>query len=176
MDGEAIDVPEGSFDAVLSRVGLIYFPDQHAALKGMHRALKPGGRVGAIVYSTAERNAFFSLPVSSVRRRLGLPPPRSGQPGPFSLGAPEVIEAAYVRAGFRDVRVEIVDAPLRMADAAACVRFERESFAALHQMLSSLDEHDRASAWEEIEGSLRRFEGANGFVGPCELVVAVGTK
>jgi ubiquinone/menaquinone biosynthesis C-methylase UbiE len=29
MDGENIDVPEGSFDAVISRVGLIYFPDQH---------------------------------------------------------------------------------------------------------------------------------------------------
>ena len=28
MDGEDIDVPEGTFDAVISRVGLIYFPNQ----------------------------------------------------------------------------------------------------------------------------------------------------
>ena len=56
LDGEELDVPEGAFDAVISRVGLIYFPDQQKALAGMKRALKPGGRVAAIVYSTAENN------------------------------------------------------------------------------------------------------------------------
>jgi SAM-dependent methyltransferase len=84
MDGENIDVEPGSFDAVISRVGLIYFPDQNKALAGMRRALKPGGKVGAIVYSTADRNQFFSIPVSVIRRRAGLPPPAPGQPGPFS--------------------------------------------------------------------------------------------
>src|SRR5688572_6478209 len=54
MDGEDLDVPEETFDAVISRVGLIYFPDRQKALAGMRRALKPGGRVAAIVYSTPE--------------------------------------------------------------------------------------------------------------------------
>ena len=85
-DGENIDF-KGEFDAIISRVGLIYFPDQQKALKGMLRALKPKGRVGAIVYSTADRNQFFSIPVSIIRRRANLPPPAPGQPGPFSLGA-----------------------------------------------------------------------------------------
>ena len=58
-----------SFDAVISRVGLIYFPDQQRALAGMRHALKPGGRVAAIVYSTPERNAFFSIPVKIIRER-----------------------------------------------------------------------------------------------------------
>ena len=51
IDGENLDELEtDSFDAVISRVGLIYFPDQQKALTGMRRVLKPGGRVGAIVY------------------------------------------------------------------------------------------------------------------------------
>jgi ubiquinone/menaquinone biosynthesis C-methylase UbiE len=54
MDGESLDVESATFDAVRSRVGLIYFPDQQKALAGLRRALKPGGRLGAIVYSTAE--------------------------------------------------------------------------------------------------------------------------
>jgi ubiquinone/menaquinone biosynthesis C-methylase UbiE len=46
MDGEAVDtLPAGTFDAVVSRVGLIYFPDQQRALRGMHRVLRAGGRV-----------------------------------------------------------------------------------------------------------------------------------
>jgi ubiquinone/menaquinone biosynthesis C-methylase UbiE len=67
MDGEHIEVDEGVYDAVISRVGLIYFPNQQRALRGMLRALRPGGRVAAIVYSTPERNEFFSIPVGMIR-------------------------------------------------------------------------------------------------------------
>jgi SAM-dependent methyltransferase len=176
MDGENLELPEESFDAVISRVGLIYFPDQHKALTGMKRVLKPGGRVAAITYSTPENNRFFSVPVSIIRRRANLPPPLPGQPGPFSLGSPGVLEAAFKKAGFRDIQVKLVLSPLRMRSAAECVRFERESFGALHQMLSGVPEAERPSVWAEIESELKKFEGPEGFVGPCEMVVGVGIK
>lgn len=176
MDGEHLDVEPGSFDAVISRVGLIYFPDQQAALTGMRDALKDGGRVAAIVYSTPDRNRFFSVPVSIIRRRANLPPPLPGQPGPFSLGAAGVLEQVLEKAGFYDVVLKTVDAPLRLASAAECTRFEKESFGALHQMLSGLTEPERAEAWAEIETALSEFDGPDGFAGPCELVVAAATK
>jgi ubiquinone/menaquinone biosynthesis C-methylase UbiE len=176
MDGEALKVEPASFDAVISRVGLIYFPDQQKALAGMRRALRDGGRIAAIVYSTPDRNQFFSLPVSIIRRRASLPPPSPGQPGPFSLGTPGVIEAALEKAGFRDVETRLVEAPLRLPSATECVRFEKESFGALHQMLSGLSEPEREEAWAEIEVALTQFEEPSGFVGPCQLVVAAGVK
>src|SRR5215207_3388951 len=177
LDGEQLDqLPDASFDAVISRVGLIYFPDQQRALTGIRRVLVDGGRLGAIVYSTPDRNEFFSLPVSIIRQRAQLPPPLPGQPGPFSLGAPGVLEAALSAAGFTDVRVEAVPAPLRLPSAAECVRFERESFGALHQMLAGVSEAERAAVWDEIEQELRAFEGPQGFAGPCELIIAIGTK
>ena len=177
LDGEVLDeLPAENFDAVISRVGLIYFPDQQKALAGMKRVLKPGGRIGAIVYSTPDNNAFFSVPVSIIRRRAKLPPPFPGQPGPFSLGADGVLAAALERAGFRDVAVETIDAPVRLPSAAECVHFERESFGALHQMMATLSDDERADTWREIENALEKFEGPSGFVGPCEMLVAVGTK
>lgn len=176
MDGEHLDVPAASFDAVISRVGLIYFPDQQRALAGMHRALKPGGRIGAIVYGTADRNPFFSTPVGIIRRRANLGPPLPGQPGPFSLGGPGVLEGAFAKAGFRNVDVQTVSAPLRMKDSQECLRFEQESFGALHQMLSGLHEAEKTAAWEEIARELGKFDGPNGFEGPCELLVGVGVK
>jgi hypothetical protein len=69
-----------------------------------------------------------------------------------------------------------VPAPLRLASAAECVRFERESFGALHQMLAGLDETGREAAWTEIAETLAQFEGSSGFEGPCEMLVAAGTK
>jgi SAM-dependent methyltransferase len=176
-DGEALDgLPEGSFDAVISRVGLIYLPDQAAALAGMHRVLRDRGRIAAMVYSTPDRNQFFSVPVSIIRDRAQLAPPQPGQPGPFSLGAPGTLEAALAKAGFTDVHVDAVPSPLELPSAADCVRFERESFGALHQMLAGVDEADRPAVWADIEAALRQFETTDGFAGPCELLVASGTK
>ena len=176
LDGEQLDVEQGTFDAVISRVGFIYFPNQQDALRGMYRALKSGGRLAGIVYSTPQNNEFFSIPVSVIRRRAQLPPPAPGQPGPFSFGQEGVIEAAFDQAGFVDVEVRRVPAPVRMSSAAECVRFERESFGALHQMLASLSPQEQRSVWAEIEEALGQFETDEGFVGPCELVIAGATR
>ena len=175
-DGEALDVAAGSFDAAISRVGLIYYPDQQAALARIRSALRDGGRFSAVVYSTPDRNEFFSIPVSIIRTRAQLPAPAPGQPGPFSLGGPGVLQEVLEKAGFHDVSVETVPSPLRLPSAADCVRFERESFGALHQMLAGVPEDERPGVWEEIEDALRKFETAAGFVGPCEMLVAAGTK
>ena len=171
MDGEALDLDDGSFDAVISRVGLIYFPDQQRALSEIHRVLRPGGRLSAIVYSTADRNPFFSIPVGIIRRIAGLPAPAPGLPGPFSLGTPGVLETAYENAGFEDVDVRALDAPVRFPTAADCVRFERESFGALHAMLAGVTQAEREQAWSEIETELGQFESSDGFEGPCQLLV-----
>ena len=69
-----------------------------------------------------------------------------------------------------------VAAPLRLPSADECVRFEKESFGALHQMLAALDDAAKADAWAEIARALAAFDGPDGYVGPCELVVAAGVK
>jgi SAM-dependent methyltransferase len=172
MDGESLDVEPGSFDAAISRLGLMYLPDKQAALAEAARALRPGGRYAALVFAEPDRNRFFSVPISIIRTNAELPPPVPGMPGPFSaVGLGDLLEAA----GFRDVEVHRVEAPLELADAAECMRLERESFGALHQMLAGLTEAEREATWAEIELALREFEGPAGFAGPCELLVGAGT-
>lgn len=176
-DGEDLAaVADESFDAAISRVGLIYFPDRHRALTELHRVLRPGGRLSSIVYSTPDRNGFFALPVGIIRRVAGLPAPAPGLPGPFSLGAPGVAEAAYAAAGFVDVTVTTVPSPVRMASARECVRFEQESFGALHQMLTGVSPDQRDAAWREIAETLAQYDGPDGFVGPCEMLVVSATR
>ena len=173
MDGESLDVEPGSFDAAISRLGLMYLPDKLGALAAAREALRVGGRYAAIVFSEPEHNRFFSVPISIIRRNAELPPPNPGLPGPFSatnLG--DLLE----QAGFHEVQVQRVEAPLRLASAAECTQLERESFGALHQMLAKLDEAAREATWAEIEVALGEFEAADGFTGPCELLVGAGTK
>src|SRR5688500_15644878 len=177
LDGERHDrLAEGSFDAAISRVGLIYFPDQQRALRGIRHALRQGGRIAAVVYSTPDMTGFFSASVGTIRRPANLAPPLPGQPGPFSLGGEGVFAKALEQAGFRDVEVRRVDSPVRLPSAAECVRFERESFGALHQMMSGLTPAEREDTWAEIARELKKFEGAGGFAGPCEMLVGAAVK
>lgn len=176
LDGEEVGTLAGwYYDAVVSRVGLIYFPDQQRALRGIHAALRDGGRFSTVVYATPDENRFFSVPVGIIRGRAQLPPPLPGQPGPFSLGAPGVLEKALTSAGFTDVEVAKVPSPVRLPSAKDCVQFQRESFGALHQMMVSLSPDEREDTWREVEEASTEFEGPDGFVGPCTMLVGAGT-
>jgi SAM-dependent methyltransferase len=176
MDAENLELEEGTFDAVISRLGLMLLPDQLKALIGIYRVLKPGGKLASMVFTPAEKNPFLSLPVAIIRRRAQLPPPLPGQPGLFSLGGSGIMEQLYQQAGFREVQTQVVSAPLRLASAAECVCLERDSFGGLHQMLAGLPQEEREPVWQEIEQTLRQFEGPSGFEGLCELLLAVGTR
>ena len=88
-----------------------------------------------------------------------------------------MLVAALRDAGFEDVHAELLDAPLQLASAAECVRFERESFA----LLAPDDGRPRSRRAADARGPRSRselgaFEGPHGFAGPCALVVAVGTR
>ena len=173
VDGEELDVEPASFDAVISRLGLMYLPNKPRALERAAAALRPGGRYGALVFAEPEANGFFSVPISIIRRRAGLPAPAPGLPGPFSAAN---LGEQLAAAGFAEVEVHRVEAPLLLADAAECTRLERESFGALHQMLAGLDPAEREDAWHEVEQALTQFDGPAGFAGPCVLLVGAGTR
>jgi SAM-dependent methyltransferase len=173
LDGEELDVEPASFDAVISRLGLMYLPDKQRALTRAGAALRVGGRYGAIVFSEPDRSPFFSVPISIIRRRAGLPAPAPGQPGPFSAASlGDLLEAA----GFGEIEVHRVEAPLRVASAAECTQLERESFGALHSMLAGLSASEQDGAWAEVEEALGAFEEPAGFAGPCELLVGIGSR
>ena len=129
-----------------------------------------------MTYSSAAANGFFSGPVSIIRERAKLPAPALGQPGPFSLAEPDVLRHELAQAGFGDIEVEVIDAPVLLSSAAECTRFERESFGALHQMLGAMAPDDQSGVWEEIESALAEYDTDDGFVGPCELVIAAATR
>jgi len=81
MDGEKPDAPDSSFDAVLSRLGLIYFLHRVGAVREARRVLKSGGRIVLAGFTTPDHNRFSSIPISVIRRRAQLGPPAPGLPG-----------------------------------------------------------------------------------------------
>lgn len=176
MDGEKLDLPDASFDAVLCRLGLMYMPHPVTALREWRRVLKAGGRVAVVVFSTPQRNSWGAVPATIFRRRAQLSPPIPGQPGPFSLGNPGILKEIFHSAGFSNPDIRTVPAPHRMGSAAEYVQVAREAFGGFNAMLASLSQHERELAWQEVEEAMRGFESSAGFEAPGECIVGAATK
>ena len=176
MDGEKLDLPDDSFDAVLCRLGLMYMPHPATALREWRRVLKAGGRVAVVVFSTPDRNSWGAVPASIIRRRANLPSPVPGQPGPFSLGGPGVLESVFHQAGFTDTEVRAVPVPHGMGSSAEYVLVAREAFGGFNAMMAHLSAQERESVWNEVETSMRSFESPDGFEAPGECLVGTAAK
>ena len=176
MDGENPDLPDASFDAVVCRLGLMYMPHPVTALREWRRVLRPGGRVTVVVFSTPDRNSWGSVPAAIIRRRAQVPPPAPGQPGPFSLGGPGVLEEVFRQAGFADPETFAVPVPHAAASAAEYVRVAREAFGGFNAMMAHLSAEDREAVWDEVAVALRSFESQDGFEVPGECLVGAATK
>jgi ubiquinone/menaquinone biosynthesis C-methylase UbiE len=176
MNGEALDVPEGSFDAVTCQFGLMLFADLDAALKGMLRALRPSGRVGIIVFTTPDKSPHLGIPAAITRKWLALPSPEAGRPGHFSLGQTGLLEEKMATAGFSDISVEKVASQLHAASAKEFVSLLKGAGAGPTPMLAGADEVTKEAIWAEITEALTSYEDGTGLNIPAEFLIAAGTR
>jgi SAM-dependent methyltransferase len=68
---ESLPYPDGSFDAVLSQFGLMFFSDRSQALHEMVRVLKPGGRLAVAVWDSLENSKAYPIEVELLQRLAG---------------------------------------------------------------------------------------------------------
>ena len=95
-------LPDASFDGVICQQGFQFFPDRPAALREIHRVLKPGGRLVLAVWRSIDNTPGFRILESALGKHVG--PDRAALP-PFSLGDGAAIRALIEAEGFRDVTV-----------------------------------------------------------------------
>jgi len=173
---EDIDAGTGHFDAVICRLGLMHFKEPTKALAAVRRAVKPGGKIAVLVYTTPASNQFMAKPMQILLRHAGKAPPSTGQPGIFSLGAPGVIERLFTDCGFVDVEQRTLAVPLRMASATRALEMMREAFGAYRAVVSDSPEAVRIAAWAEVGEALKAFESETGFEAPTEVLVAAAAN
>lgn len=176
MDARSLDLEPESFDAAICRLGLMLIPEREQALIGIRRALKPGGRLAALVFSSPEQNAFIASPLAIARRHAGLPPSVTEDPGRFALADPSVLRAVYEQAGFQDVAVHVRPVERRFPSVAAAVQYPLDALPDVAKLLADLPDEGRAAAQAEIEGVVRQFEGPDGIAAPGEYLIGVGTR
>ncbi|MFS8085194.1 MAG: class I SAM-dependent methyltransferase [Acidobacteriota bacterium] len=176
-DGEDLQVQPASFDAVVCRLGLMFFPDPRQGLREMHRALRPNGGICAMVFSRPDRNPCIGILMSTALKHAGLPARDPFQPGGLlSLGKPGLADELFRAAGFRNVATTALDAPFCLPAAGHYLDFVRASASPIQQILGRLAPEAADAAWAEMEERLGAFTTADGWVGPNELLLTAGQR
>lgn len=167
--------PEG-FDAAICRLGLMLFADPVQALRRLHRALRPGGRIAVVVFTTPSANPMMSRPMEILLRHAGKAPPAAGKPGIFALGSPGALETALAAGGFVGVEQRTVEVPLRMGSAREALLLMQEAFGAYRAVVADQPEAVQARAWREVGELLETLATPDGFVAPSQVVVGCATR
>lgn len=110
-DASSAELPEGAFDILFSRFGVMFFDDPTAAFAHMRRALRPGGRIAFVCWRTAAENNWVRLPMGAIKSVLppsALPDPEAL--GPFSFGDRGRVSRILLTAGFTDLAIAPFDA------------------------------------------------------------------
>lgn len=173
MDGQALDLPDASFDAALSIFGVMFFPDWQAGLREMARVVRPGGSAAVAVWKHLD-GAATSLLLSQVRRdlypELEMPAPPAGM---IELSDPGRLSAAMVTAGFREPAVEEVTHDFLLDIA---VLDDADRLFALVPPWSCLEESQRAAVLREVRARAERGRVGDALPIPSTALIATARR
>ena len=174
--GVSLDMSVGlapaHFDAAVCRLGLMFCTRPLDALVGARTALKPGGRLAALVFSTPQHNPCLAIMMSTALRAAGLAPRSPFEPGTLmSLGQPGMLAQLLHEAGFADIRVTPLTAPFCAPTVRHYVDFVRTSGSPIMEILASLPPATQDDVWRDIEAQLDAFSTPAGWIGPNELLL-----
>jgi SAM-dependent methyltransferase len=174
-DASSLDFPPESFDAALSRWGIIFEPEAEAAAARIRSFLKPGSRMAISSWGPPERVPMLSLPMRTVMTRLNVPPPPPGTPGPLSRPTHEAIGGLLEGGGFADVEVEELEIGMDWDSPEEFARFTREIAPPIGALMADHPQEVRDETWAAVVEAARSRAGEDGKVHLKNLVlVAAG--
>ena len=175
-DAEKLDLPKSSFNAVLSRWGLMFLPNLPAALAEIRKLLVPGGRLSAAVWSTPSKVPFLDLAFSTVRKQINAPPPPPGTLGPFSLADTEELKRSFTQVGYKDVQVESFLITFSFDSAETYTRFQQAVTAPIQAMLANQTEEKKKQAWDAVTDAASKYADSHGRVNIDNEVICIAAK
>lgn len=142
-DAEELDLAPASFDAALSRWGLMLMLRPERALAGIRRALRPGARLSASVWADPREVPFLATPGRVAREVLGLDAPAPDDPGPFRLAEEGALDALLAAAGFTDLVRDSAPVTMEFDSAEHYVAFVFELSSSMRKRLAEATEAQR---------------------------------
>lgn len=165
------------FDAVVSRLGVMFLPDPLAGLREMLRVTKPGGAMSLAVWHKSEVNPFSYIVTNVISTYFKASPPEPGGPDAFRFAEPGALAAVLREAGATSVRERMlkfhIEAPISPAEFWA---LRSETSGTLREKLDTLTEREKKHVTQDIVEAVREFFPNNEMSFPAQMIIVTGNK
>jgi ubiquinone/menaquinone biosynthesis C-methylase UbiE len=112
MDGQNLDVADGSFDVSVSILGLMFFPDLAKGFSEMRRVVRPGGRVAVVCWGDVKNLTLFTSLMQAVKTVVPDFQPPPTPPVWARMAGSDALRDHMQQAGLRDVEITLSTASL----------------------------------------------------------------
>ena len=174
---DELPFPDNSFDAVVSRLGVMFFPDVPRALREMLRVTKPQGRIGFAVWGRNESNPFAYVPTKVMSRYVETPPAEPDAPAAFRFAETGKLAQLLVQAGATDVRERElrfhIEAPISPEE---FWQMRSATSGTLREKLETLSDDPRKQIASDILEAVRDYFPNGQMRFPAEMLVVSGEK
>ena len=176
IDAEKMDFPKSTFNAVLSRWGLMFLPNLPMALTTIRQLLVPVGRFAAAVWPAPAKVPMLDLPMSTVRKQINASAPPPGTPGPFALADIEALKHSFAQAGFKDVRADTLNITFSFDSPDSFTKFHQQIAAPIQAMLANQTEERKNQVWNSVTEAVWSYADSHGRVNLDNEVVVIAGK
>lgn len=176
----ADDLPfaANTFDAAISRFGVMFFPSPVDGVRETLRVLKPGRKLAFAVWHFAERNPFHSALSRVMDRYVDSPPLEPDALDAFRFAPRGKLLKVFSEAGVSASSERLLQ--FKIEAAAVSVEdfwnLRREMSEKLSEKFATLSEELKLKVTQEMLSSLAEYSTANGMSFPAEVLIVSGSK
>jgi SAM-dependent methyltransferase len=118
-DAQTYPFEPASFDAIISRFGVMFFADSVAAFTNLRRAASAGAILRSVVWRSAEDNPFMTAAEQAAAPLLpDLPARRPNEPGQFAFADRDRVRGIFEAAGWSQIDIQPIDVPCAFPESA----------------------------------------------------------
>lgn len=171
MDAQKLDVADGTFDAAICALGLMYVPDTRAAIAEMARVVRPRGTVVATVWGE-RKNCGWAEIFPIVDRQVA----SEVCPMFFGLGAPGALKSQFEEHGIHDIEGVRRKETMTFSDEPSLLRAMIDG-GAVALAAKRFSPEVRGEVEAEFLASVRQWrDGSGGYAIPVEFVTMKGRR
>jgi ubiquinone/menaquinone biosynthesis C-methylase UbiE len=166
-----------TFDAAVSRFGVMFFPSPVDGVREILRVLKPGRRLAFAVWSSADSNPFHYVLARIMDRFVESPPPAPDAPDPFRFAAPGKLRAVLAEAGVVAPSERVLQFNIQASISAEDFwTLRSEMSEKLREKLATLSREQVSEVKRQMLEAVRRYSTAGVVSFPGEVLIVRGMR
>ncbi len=174
---DSLPFKSNSFDAVVSRLGVMFFPNSLAALREMLRVTKPGATLALAVWHQDELNPFTHIVTEVMSRYVESPPADPDAPNAFRFAELGKLASICQLAGAGDVHERAfrfqIEAPISPSEYWV---LRSETSDTLRAKLAKLSAEQVQRVKQEVLEAVGQFFPNDQMSFPAQMIIVTGKK